>query len=304
MVWNKLAPKYDHFVTFTKDPLLRKFQKAEKRTLFSLISREANNDNLILIEIGCGTSRLLFRLIKSKTYKKNALKIKFIIGIDDSDSMYTISSYEKDKQMRNKKFPNDIKSKLKILKVNAGEWKKLEKKIKNNVGSKNYKNCKKIVFCILNTLGIMHPNERKKVIYSMAKIAGNNGILFISTFNAGMFKSYAPRIYDEIKDITGFFDDNSFDSINNDFISRDYYYSHWFNFNEIKDDLNEYVNGKINTRLLNDIGIITVARIEKLIDKKENKWSFYFTRPPELDHKNSISSPKTAYNKYQKKKGF
>lgn len=259
-VWNRVAPYYDRWVTKTQNRLLTEYQTIEEKHLFHLIKSSLLKDDISIVEIGCGTGRLFFQIIKNKLDENISNEIKFSIGIDISRNM--IQAAIKNFQDANKHIINKWENKMIFFNIDARNASKgLMKRMDKNAYLE-FLGTRKIVVCMLNTLGIIYPADRINIINEMAKIAGKDGKIFISVFNAELFEKKANGIYKSLTGIVGKFNNNTvFDIKNHDFKNKDYY-SHWFLENEI---MNLVHNGLSKTNIrysnmvakkINSIGII------------------------------------------------
>lgn len=90
-----------------------------------------------------------------------------------------------------------------------------------------------VVFCPLNTLGIFLERDRPETISAMARLAGKNGVVLVSIFNAVGFEKNAYEIYAPVMPMVGKFDrKTALDLKTNTFHNGDYF-SHWFLEDEI-----------------------------------------------------------------------
>jgi len=256
--WDDLSIKYDRYVTQSKNVLLRSFIKREKRYLLSLIDENLQKKDVIVVEIGSGTGRLLFEIAEDESKKESPYRVRYLIGVDVSPMMTKMAKKKHQDFIGDKELSESWENKIKFCCENAIL---LNESIKQK--KLNFNNATIIVVCVLNTLGIIDPNERSQVVQQMIKLVGTDGKLFISVFNAESFKKNAFVIYKPMTDMIGPIDERQiFDENSPDVKSQSGYYSHWFNeteiINLITDSLKKTnTTGKQLTHVnVSDIGII------------------------------------------------
>ena len=170
-IWDKIAPNFDAYISRTNNSLTIEYEKAEEKRLFEVILNRLKTDDLTIIEIGCGTGRLLLRVADAKLDKvPGAYTIKRFVGIDISAPMLELAK-------KNASTTGDV---IEFVHADAREVNKIRKSIVENTAA--------IVFCVLNTLGIFFPQDRPGIISAMARLAGKNGTVFLSVFNAREFE--------------------------------------------------------------------------------------------------------------------
>jgi SAM-dependent methyltransferase len=249
-VWDLKASLYDKYVTKTKNRVLREFlQKEEKLLDEILLDTISNQSQVSLIEVGAGTGRTLFSYLTKRHILK---KLAYLIGIDNAGAMYgRMKSKFEDIQDSGIVSLEDsekfifflmdaiemsrffFRGKINVLELKAvyGENSYLQK-----LKPSRYNDSKKVVINLLNTLGVMKPDIRPKVLANMVLAAGENGKVVVSVFSSDCFMEIAPTLYGSLKRITGNFDERAFDPEKKEFRTRTYY-SHWFSQNEIADML-------------------------------------------------------------------
>ena len=256
--WDDLSITYDRYITQSKNVLLKDFIKREKRSLFSLIDESLKKKEVIVVEIGSGTGRLLFEIAEDQSKKENPYQIRFLIGIDVSPIMTKIAKKKHQDFLGKNELSESWENKIKFCCENAIL---LNESIKQK--DLNFNDATIIVVCVLNTLGIIDPNERSEVIRQMIKLAGIEGKIFISVFNAESFQKNAFAIYKPITKMIGPIDEKQFfDKNSPDVKSKTGYYSHWFKESEIinliTDSLKNtnYIPKQLTHIKVKDIGII------------------------------------------------
>lgn len=229
-VWDKAAHYYDKYVTKSKYDRLILYKTGERERLFRFIRASIQpDDEVCLIDVGCGTGRLLVDTVQSFIVNENDRRVRALIGVDNSDAMIAraqrrVQSEIKDAYARG------------LVQVINGDARTLSEDISHKMDVYTVRNSRKIVFCMLNTLGVFRDeNDRRAVIAEMAKTAGSGGHIFLSFFNAASFAKEAPPLYSGLMKIVGSFDPNTYPFAQTvDFANRDYY-SHWFQTSEATD---------------------------------------------------------------------
>jgi ubiquinone/menaquinone biosynthesis C-methylase UbiE len=247
-IWDKIASKWDENVSETKNPLLIEYEKAEEKKLFEIIQNRLRTDDLTIIEIGCGTGRLLLRIADAKLdAAPDTHTIRNFVGVDVSGPMLEIA----------RKNASDSGCQIGFVHADAREVEKIRKAVAENT--------KVIVFCPLNTLGIFLSEDRPGTIAAMAKLAGINGTVFVSVFNAVAFEKNAYEIYVPVMPMVGQFDRKAaLDLKTNTFRNGDYF-SHWFLEGEIRKLVEENFKAtpledrKLKVQKVGDIGILVEA---------------------------------------------
>lgn len=264
-IWDKIAPLYDRYVTNlipNENQLLVKYQDDEEKILCHLIDEELCLNNVTIIEIGCGTGREIINIAQNylTSVPDQKFSIKLLLGVDLSKKMIENSIRNFQENISKNLISKYWEDKVKFIIGNVLKLKTILQR--ENI---NTKGSTVIVICLLNTLGIIHDeNDRNNIITQMARVAGKDGKLFISVFNAQQFSKNAPDIYSQLKEIVGEFDGmESFDIPNNDFYNKtSKYYSHWFTKEEIVDLVKRGIKDTpLNKREINIIEIENIGLV-------------------------------------------
>lgn len=267
-IWDSIAEIYDDYVSnlFSgKNNLLDIYEEGEEKLIFNLINKILETGSVSIIEVGCGTGRGLIKIAKKYSHPSVAgfFEISNLVGVDSSRVM---SQKSKDKfadLISNSEIDSRWEKNINIIIGDALKLKFLltRKRIKIT-------NTVPIVICLLNTMGIIHTQEERiKLINEMARVAGSNGKLFISVFNAEKFESNAYDVYSSLEKVVGVLSDTGpIDSKLHDFYNKSSgYYAHWFLDKEIEDIvlkglINSPLSGSIPEKyFIEEIGIIIIV---------------------------------------------
>jgi hypothetical protein len=255
IAWYTKAYLYDKLVTESKNKMLKDFIRKEEEMLDS--SLENIDGTFSLIEVGSGTGRTLFSFIWKQSIFE---RLNYLIGIDNSAAMYQISVEKLNKLKNFSSIPEtlrrEIDKKFIFFNIDALEMNyffrdgkanqdEFEKRFGENDFLRKFKiplynDSRKVVCCLLNTLGvILDPkmkldpaDARQRVVNNMVSAAGQEGTILISVFSARSFHSKALKLYKSLEKITGKFDEKAFNKEEYVFKTRTYY-SHWFEKEEI-----------------------------------------------------------------------
>lgn len=261
-IWNRVASDYDEFVTFGHNKLIHQFIKKESEILIDIIKKQRSE--ISLIEIGCGTGRVLFNLVSKKSINK---KIKYLIGIDNAKTMIDISKQKlsitshaiqnkvlflhMEGSMLNKTFGNGRLSSL-PAKYDSNDHTSILKK-------SEYDASKKIVCVLLNTLGSMSKSERITTVKNMIDCAGKDGMIIVSVFNGENFTKNSRAVYDSLKTMihnsTYYFDDKK-----HEFTTNNGYFSHWFEVDEIKKIMHDAECTDVKLKKIGDVAIFLIGK--------------------------------------------
>lgn len=226
--WDVISNQYDLLVTNSSNKILKAYQEGERKFIIEEIIKTLADQNVTIIEVGCGTGRFLIDLLNQNLDDKTDHKIINIIGIDSSVNMVNEFRVKIAEGLSKTEIPQKYSNIIKPIKADAEE---LFNAVKDIISP--HDSCV-IVLCVLNTLGIIDNSDtRGKIVCQMIETAGKNGRIFVSVFNAKSFQQHVTEIYTPLVDMVGPFIIADIDFANNDFYTQNDYYSHWFKETEI-----------------------------------------------------------------------
>ena len=220
-IWDNLAVDYDKSVENNENSLIVNYLKREIDILATLCESMCRlNNNCSIIDMGAGTGRVVFALDK----KLHNTNVQFY-GVEISEPML---NYAHKKNLNHERFSkiDFIKSDL----TNSNLYKYF------NLNETN------IVICSYNTLGVIPFDKRQKFVDNMKTIAGEKGLVILTTFNGDNFSFVAPKLYNSMMPMIRQIDDDSFDEKNRLFQNSLGFHSQWFTKNELKSMLNSDVD--------------------------------------------------------------
>ena len=220
-IWDNLAVDYDKSVENNENSLIVNYLKREIDILATLCERMCRlNNNCSIIDMGAGTGRVVFALDK----KLHNTNVQFY-GVEISEPML---NYAHKKNLNHERFSkiDFVKSDL----TNSNLYKYF------NLNETN------IVICSYNTLGVIPFDKRQKFVDNMKTIAGEKGLVILTTFNGDNFSFVAPKLYNSMMPMIRQIDDDSFDEKNRLFQNSLGFHSQWFTKNELKSMLNSDVD--------------------------------------------------------------
>ena len=219
-IWDNLAVDYDKSVENNENSLIVNYLKREIDILATLCESMCRlNNNCSIIDMGAGTGRVVFALDK----KLHNTNVQFY-GVEISEPML---NYAHKKNLNHERFSkiDFVKSDL----TNSNLYKYF------NLNETN------IVICSYNTLGVIPFDKRQKFVDNMKTIAGEKGLVILTTFNGDNFSFVAPKLYNSMMPMIRQIDDDSFDEKNRLFQNSLGFHSQWFTKNELKSMLNSDV---------------------------------------------------------------
>lgn len=220
-IWDNLAVDYDKSVEDNENSLIINYLKREIDILATLCESMCRlNNNCSIIDMGAGTGRVVFALDK----KLHNTNVQFY-GVEISEPML---NYAHKKNLNHERFSkiDFVKSDL----TNSNLYKYF------NLNETN------IVICSYNTLGVIPFDKRQKFVDNMKTIAGEKGLVILTTFNGDNFSFVAPKLYNSMMPMIRQIDDDSFDEKNRLFQNSLGFHSQWFTKNELKSMLNSDVD--------------------------------------------------------------
>ena len=231
-IWDNLAVDYDKSVEDNENSLIVNYLKREIDILATLCERMCRlNNTCSIIDMGAGTGRVVFALDK----KLHNTNVQFY-GVEISEPML---NYAHKKNLNHERFSkiDFVKSDL----TNSNLYKYF------NLNETN------IVICSYNTLGVIPFDKRQKFVDNMKTIAGEKGLVILTTFNGDNFSFVAPKLYNSMMPMIRQIDDDSFDEKNRLFQNSLGFHSQWFTKNELKSMLNSDVEPISIDVTINDV---------------------------------------------------
>jgi len=231
-IWDNLAVDYDKSVEDNENSLIVNYLEREIDILTTLCERMCRlNNNCSIIDMGAGTGRVVFALDK----KLHNTNVQFY-GVEISEPML---NYAHKKNLNHERFSkiDFVKSDL----TNSNLYKYF------NLNETN------IVICSYNTLGVIPFDKRQKFVDNMKTIAGEKGLVILTTFNGDNFSFVAPKLYNSMMPMIRQIDDDSFDEKNRLFQNSLGFHSQWFTKNELKSMLNSDVEPISIDVTINDV---------------------------------------------------
>ena len=231
-IWDNLAVDYDKSVEDNENSLIVNYLKKEIDILATLCESMCRlNNSCSIIDMGAGTGRVVFALDK----KLHNTNVQFY-GVEISEPML---NYAHKKNLNHKRFSkiDFVKSDL----TNSNLYKYF------NLNETN------IVICSYNTLGVIPFDKRQKFVDNMKTIAGEKGLVILTTFNGDNFSFVAPKLYNSMMPMIRQIDDDSFDEKNRLFQNSLGFHSQWFTKNELKSMLNSDVEPISIDVIINDV---------------------------------------------------
>ncbi|MDG6985711.1 MAG: class I SAM-dependent methyltransferase [Nitrososphaerota archaeon] len=243
----------------------------EMSALERLLAKVANGkEGISIVEIGCGTGRVLSNISPNPELLN---RLVCAIGVDKSWPMIEVA--RKNLQKTNSRF---LAEKTSFLLMDATDLRRffpdgdVRSRVIGSLPMNNdvlhivrtkYKSSRKIVCCLLNTIGIVSANARATLIDNMVACAGSKGILVVSVFSHRAFKKHAPLLYGSMPGVIGerglrreYF---NFKSAT---FSAKSYYSHWFKNEEITNLLTEHGCKLVRHVELANMGALFTARVD------------------------------------------
>jgi len=268
-VWEVNAPAYDLSVSTSGHVFLRDFMSNETRMLETLLVDLARDgETVAVVEVGSGTGRTLFNLARDDDLQQH---VKCFIGIDSSRAMTKIARGKREilvvsNALREKFFFFRLKGEelSKYFSQGRIRWESLERDHKNGeqvgrLNGKSFEKHKKILCCLLNTLGILEEGARAEIIRNMVAAAGPNDTIVFSVFSSEAFDKEAPALYGTITELVGEFTASSFNSRTSEFRTANYY-SMWFNRDSLRAELERHGCSVVDIQALGSGGYFFKCR--------------------------------------------
>lgn len=205
--WTKIEP-HTYNDSIFKNPVISGVAKKQMEIVSQFASKDCS-----LVEVGCGTGKFLL------SFKD---QVGSLVGVDISDI-----SLEHVRQES---------SNISNLQLVNGDATELSKVLKNEIPqSAPFWNHKKIIACITNTLGIMPESIRGDVVREMVQALGENGVFFLSVFNARFFQLGLDEFYRKVPALCGPIQDSDINYHNHELrVNATGYFTHWFSEDEVR----------------------------------------------------------------------
>lgn len=175
-------------------------------------------DQVILIEIGCGTGECLAALFDDAD---------FCIGVDINPKFIQFCKENTPFRYRDK-----------VCHIN-GDASHLDR-ILDQVIPIELVNAKKVVCCLGNTVGIMPPKVKSAVYQQMIQVAGASGVAVMVYWNGNWFGDAVQNFYYKNPQLCGKFDGSNVDLENLILETSTGYKTHWTTPEEAKEVVLEY----------------------------------------------------------------
>ncbi|SRR5579883_17675 len=189
------------------NPLIQTVYLYQQVCMMNLLSKQD-----VLIEVGSGTG---------KFYHSHHHQVSRVVGIDISEQFL--------KYARSK---NPDSKKILLVQGDAVEMNSIFRshpELQNNFWNK-----KRIVCCVLNTLGIMPFEIRQTVIQQMVKLMGNDGTFFLVVFNGDYFEQGINDFYRMMPECCGEIKNSDINLVTRELhVASSGYYTHWFSKEEL-----------------------------------------------------------------------
>lgn len=229
---------YDRHITFADHPILNRFTNFERDYLDKAILHMPT-ESVVLIEIGCGTGRLLIQYIdpysklakdrKIKRGEKIALaqKIQHVVGIDSSK--YMIERLDANLQRY-----TSMEGITNGYTIENGDATQLNSVLPEILRRQNLEEHPKVFCIMLCTLGNMRKKTRITVLKEIRKAMTQSDILVVSVWNRALFKKGVHNIYGDFTGLIGEFSEENIDYKEAELETEIKYFIHWFSKEELK----------------------------------------------------------------------
>jgi PhzF family phenazine biosynthesis protein len=166
-----------------------------------------------LIEVGCGTGKFCMEFVG---------QVRWIVGLDLSDSLLVEAR---------RRLPESDRSTFLI----EGDASQLDLVLRTALGNEHpIWESRRVVTCVMNTLGIMPEAIRQAVVTEMVRVAGREGLIYLVVFNGSAFRTGVEQFYRPNPQLCGELSEEDVDWRSRTLRVRSTgYYSHWFNVDEI-----------------------------------------------------------------------
>jgi SAM-dependent methyltransferase len=254
--WDRIAPHYGEFVSRNSKDItfLDEFTAEESELIGECLSSLAeHNDDLSVIEVGCGDGRALFEYIPPLLAKN----VAYVIGFDYAPGMIRAAEAELTTRLQGSEAKvlgvRELTEKTGFLLLDAFEtetvfddgWLMRPDLFEGGaMGGQGlevdpivFAESRKVYCCLLNTVGVIEA-RRQKILESMLSALGVEDHLILSVFSADAFKTEARTLYYALEPML----DTKLSKSHFDFNSATFhvkgspgYYSRWFGEPELRE---------------------------------------------------------------------
>jgi SAM-dependent methyltransferase len=237
-VFDELAEIWDEIISRTTHPIVKDFQKKERNFLDEVILDTSHN-KIGLIEIGCGTGRLILqymnmridpighRRLKDEELLGLQEKIGYIIGIDASAAMIERTI----RNLRSYELTNRYMNDVFLIHMDARE---IAEDLPKFLSKHNLQNFPRIFFCMLCTLGNISMPKRARILKAINEVMVPQDIFVASVWNRERFED-GIKMYQHFKRLIGDFREKNIFRETAEIVTETGYYSHWFYPKELKE---------------------------------------------------------------------
>ncbi|HEX5712265.1 MAG TPA: hypothetical protein VFX85_03005 [Solirubrobacterales bacterium] len=260
--WEHIAASYTRLVTKNVNDIefLDRYSTRESEMVGAYLqSVHREGHELSVIEVGCGDGRALLDYIPIDL----ARHVAYVIGLDYARAMVVAAAGELKRLQQLSALASEysqmLKSKTAFLQLNAeymrsffddGRLRSGEQLLEAapsageiSIDPSNYATSTKVFCCLLNTIGVISPGERRVAfVEAMLSCLGVNDSLIFTVFAAERFKDEARTLYGELEEmINAEVTDVQFDFEQATFevAGTPGYYSHWFTRRELHRLIND-----------------------------------------------------------------
>ena len=268
--WKLIADQYDQLYDVEAPEYLRDYAKDEHALLTQTVSRLGGNErSVVVLEVGSGTGRALFRLAAESDL---AGRVSYFVGIDNAGTMVGIARFKL------RAISHRQRSKIYFLELagqrlgdffdcgslNAKQLLRQHEGSLEGFKPQVFDGASKLFCALFNTLGIMEREERSQVLQGMIEACGTEDLMAISVAAADSFREKARHVYGSLGNLLGPITPNSFDDKSSTF-KTERYYSHWFEAEDIAKELESRGCKVLSVQRIDAGGhFITASRIQPL----------------------------------------
>jgi SAM-dependent methyltransferase len=203
--WTRLTA--EDIDTAYKLPLIKEVYDEETRLIQELADKES-----VLVEVGCGTGKFCLSQLG---------EFHTVVGVDISDPFLEFIRRTVPARDDLLLIKGDAANLTQVLNGDPG--------FQSRVGTR-----RRVVCCVLNTLGVMPTDIRQAVAAEMARACGDGGRFFLTVFNARHFARGLDELYRRIPHLCGPIEESDIDWRTCDLrVASSGYSSHWFSKSEL-----------------------------------------------------------------------
>ncbi len=255
--WDRIAPRYTEFVSKNASnlPFLTAFTSEEADLMRECLSEVAESGgDLSIIEVGCGDGRAL----RNNVPVILARNVAYVIGLDYAPGMIRAAEAELTTRLNSSDEEvlgaRELTGRTGFFHLDAFEMRGVFddgrlvrpdqfEAASLEVDPQTFEESRKVYCCLLNTIGVIEPLERrKKIVESMLSALGVEDHLILTVFAAGAFPTEAEDLYRGLEPMLDMrikpthFD---FGSATFKFDGPPGYYSRWFEEGELRELLSD-----------------------------------------------------------------